>query len=85
MQTKIAAPTTVETTRPAASTKKLGRPRTGEMHWMSCAAPLGKCHHASGSDVHWHARVKLGNGRRPFVPLTRESPTRTKRQRRRAL
>ena len=68
MQTRIAAPT--QPAPPSATPKpnKRGHPRTGEVHWMPCVASPGKCHHVSGN-VHWHARVKLGNGKRPFVPL----------------
>src|SRR5580698_9670526 len=76
MHTKIAAPGTVETTAPTASRKqtRLGRPRTGEVHWMPCVARPGTCHHVNWSDVHWHARVELGKRRRPFVPLDPRIP-----------
>ncbi len=72
MQTTIAVLTEVEPSTQATKNKG-GRPRTGEVHWMACVAPPGKCHHGA-SDVHWHARVKLANGRRRFVPLDPRIP-----------
>jgi site-specific recombinase XerC len=41
---------------------------------MPCVARPGTCHHVNWSDVHWHARVKLGKRRRPFVPLDPRIP-----------
>ncbi len=40
---------------------------------MACVARPGKCDHGA-NDVHWHARVKLANGRRRFVPLDPRIP-----------
>jgi hypothetical protein len=58
------------------TTAKGGRPRSGEVKWMRCAAPPGRCpcRQVNGDDVHWHARVRLDDGRRPFVPLNPSIP-----------
>lgn len=73
MHTKIAAPAHSDPALTTPNTKRRGRPRSGEIHWMRCVAPLGECHHVSG-DVHWHARTRLTNGHRPFVPLDPRIP-----------
>jgi integrase len=54
----------------AASARGRGRPRTGEIHWIACVSP-DTCpgRHVDGSDIHWHTRVRIGSGHRPFVPL----------------
>jgi hypothetical protein len=59
MQSRIAAPA-----------RGRGRPRTGEVHWIACVSP-DACpgRHVNGTDLHWHTRVRVGSGRRRFVPL----------------